>query len=62
MILKEKKKGKKNKITSDKVSCSILYKQLTFDSHEWSRHNFSWQYQCNIKQPSDENKEKCQKN
>ena len=34
MILKEKKKGKKNKITSDKVSCSILYKQLTFDSHE----------------------------
>ena len=41
MILKEKKKGKKNKITSDKVSCSILYKQLTFDQDIISPDNIS---------------------
>ena len=29
-----------------------------FNSHEWPRQNFSLQYQYNIKQGSDENKEK----
>ena len=29
-----------------------------FNSHEWPRQNFSLQYQYNIKQTSDENKEK----
>ena len=31
-----------------------------FNSHEWPRQNFSLQYQYNIKQTSDENKEKYQ--
>ena len=31
-----------------------------FNSHEWQRENFSLQYQCNINQMSDENKEKYQ--
>ena len=29
-----------------------------FNSHKWPRKNFSLQYQYNIKQTSDENKEK----
>ena len=29
-----------------------------FNSHEWPRQNFSLQYQYNIDQTSDENKEK----
>ena len=33
---------------------------LPFNSHEWPRLNFSLQYQYNINQMSDENKEKCQ--
>ena len=33
---------------------------LPFYSHEWPRQNFSLQYQYNIKQTSDENKEKYQ--
>ena len=32
----------------------------TFTSHEWLRQNFSLQYQYNIKQIGDENKEKFQ--
>ena len=35
-------------------------KNLTFNSHEWPRKNFSLQYQYNINQISDENKEKDQ--
>ena len=31
---------------------------LTLNSHEWPQHNFSLQYQYNIKQTSDEKKEK----
>ena len=31
-----------------------------FNSHEWPRQNFSLQYQYNINQISDENKEKYQ--
>ena len=31
-----------------------------FNSHDWPRKNFSSQYQYNIKQTSDENKEKYQ--
>ena len=31
-----------------------------FNSHEWPRQNFSLQYQNNIQQTSDENKEKYQ--
>ena len=31
---------------------------FTLNSHEWPRHNFSLQYQYNIKQTSDEKKEK----
>ena len=33
---------------------------LTFNSHKWPGQNFSLQYQYNIKQTSDENKEKYQ--
>ena len=33
---------------------------LTLNSHEWPRQNFSLQYQYNIKQTSDEKKEKYQ--
>ena len=33
---------------------------LTLKPHEWPRQNFSWQHQYNIKQTSDENKEKDQ--
>ena len=36
---------------------SIAY---PFNSHEWPRQNFSLQYQCNVKNTSDENKEKYQ--
>ena len=42
----------------------MIYKSLSgvngFDSHEGPRQNFSLQNQCNIKQTSDENKEKYQ--
>ena len=31
-----------------------------FNSHKWPRHNFSFKYQYNINQISDENKENCQ--
>ena len=31
-----------------------------FNSHDWPRKNFSLQYQYNIKQTSDENREKYQ--
>ena len=37
-----------------------LHFSLTFNSHEWPRHNFSLQYQYNTKQASDENQEKYQ--
>ena len=38
-----------------------LYQQtLPFHSHEWPRQNFPLQYQYNINQLSDENKEKYQ--
>ena len=33
---------------------------LTFNSHKWPRQNISLQYQYNIEQTSDENKEKYQ--
>ena len=40
---------------------SIIYTLIKpFNSHEWPRKNFSLQYQYNIKQTSDENKEKYQ--
>ena len=32
----------------------------SFNSHEWPRQNFSLQYQYNVNQTSDENKEKYQ--
>ena len=32
----------------------------TFHSHKWPRQNFSLQYQYNIKQAGDENREECQ--
>ena len=42
----------------------MIYKSLSgvngFDSQEWPRQNFSLQNQYNIKQTSDENKEKYQ--
>ena len=42
----------------------MIYKSLSgvngFDSHEWPRQNFSLQNQYNIKQTSDNNKEKYQ--
>ena len=33
---------------------------LTFHSHKWPRQNFSFQYEYNIKQAGDENREECQ--
>ena len=38
----------------------VLITCLPLNSHEWPRQNFSLQYQYNIKQTSDENKEKYQ--
>ena len=38
----------------------IHWSHLTLNSHEWPRQNFSLQYQHNINQISDENKEKYQ--
>ena len=38
----------------------IWNKSEPFNSHEWPRQNFSLQYQYNINQISDENKEKYQ--
>ena len=35
-------------------------KGLTLNSHKWPRENFPLQYQYNIKQTNDENKEKYQ--
>ena len=46
------------------LSSSVLsypgssWNDLTLYSHEWSRQNFLLKYQYNIKQTSDENKEK----
>ena len=37
--------------------CGLLQ---PFNSHKWPRQNFPLQYQYNIKQTSDENKEKLQ--
>ena len=48
------------------LSSSVLsypgssWNDLTLYSHEWPRQNFLLQYQYNIKQTSDENKEKYQ--
>ena len=48
------------------LSSSVLsypgssWNDLTLYSHEWPRQNFFLQYQYNIKQTSDENKEKYQ--
>ena len=39
------------------VVCTVFW---SFHSHEWSRQNFSLQYQYNTRQTSDENKEKYQ--
>ena len=36
----------------------LFSEQLTKNSHDWPRQNFSLQYPYNIKQKSDENKEK----
>ena len=35
-----------------------VFPLLTLNSHEWPKQNFSLQYQYNIKQTNDENKEK----
>ena len=48
----------KCKLATIKKIQSNLYKP--FNSHEWPRQNFSLQYQYNINQISDENKEKHQ--
>ena len=40
------------------ISMVLALKMLTLYSHEWPRHNFSLQYECNVKQKSDESKEK----
>ena len=36
----------------------VTFCSLTYNSHQWPRQNFSLQYQNNIKQLSDENKDK----
>ena len=42
------------------VVITSVMKMLTLNSHEWPRQNFSLLYQHNIKQTSDENREKYQ--
>ena len=42
------------------VVITSVIKMLTLNSHKWPRQNFSLQYQHNIKQAGDENKEKYQ--
>ena len=36
---------------------SLFFLVQPFNSHEWTRHNFSLQYQYKIKKTSDENQE-----
>ena len=43
--------------TSLNISCNSTPNSLTFQSHKWPREKFSLQYQYNIKQVGDENRE-----
>ena len=47
-------------VNGDENSRHLYSRSSPFNSHEWPRQNFSLQYQYNIKQASDENKEKYQ--
>ena len=46
--------------TTIPYTCIILIKKNPFNSDEWPRQNFSLRYRYNVKETSDENKEKYQ--
>ena len=57
-------KGVRMIVRNLKLNCSVFQKvawlPLPFHSHKWPRQNFSLQYQYNIKQAGDENREEYQ--